>query len=87
MAIPKERITRLEVEMYKREILESSVLVSPREACKILSCSESKLYGLVKTGRLHGYAQNRGTKGLRILAAELREYVQSIKIDSDIWRE
>ena len=87
MVMPREKITRLEVEVYKREVLERSMLMSPQEASRILSCSESTIYRLVKSGRLHGYAENRGTKGLRILAAALCEYVQSIKIDHDAWRE
>lgn len=87
MAIPRERITRLEVEVYKREVLEHSVLVSPQEVSRILSCSDRKVYELVKSGKLTGYGENRGTKGLRILAAELREYVQGLKIDADAWRE
>lgn len=85
--MPREKITRLEVESYKREVLEQSVLVSPQEASRILSCSDRKVYDLVKSGKLAGYGENRGAKGLRILAAELREYVQSIKIDRDAWRE
>lgn len=84
--MPREKITRLEVEMYKREILEQSVLVSPKESAKILACSERKVYDLVRSGRLYGYSDNHGKKGLRILAAELRDYVQSMKIDQDEWR-
>jgi len=87
VAVPDRRITRLEVELYKREILEQSVLVSPREACMMLSCSETKIYRLVQSGRLRGYSENHRAKGLRLLAAELRDYVQSIKRDPDEWRE
>jgi hypothetical protein len=87
VAVPDRRITRLEVELYKREILEQSVLVSPQEARMILACSETKVYRLVQTGRLKGYSENRKSKGLRLLASELRDYVRSIKVDSDEWRE
>lgn len=83
----KQRITRLEVEMYKREVLEQSLLVSPKEGAKILSVSERTIYNMVRSGTLHGYSKNRDAKGLRLLAAELVEYVKSIKVDPDEWRE
>lgn len=85
--MPRERITRLEIEGYKREILERSVLFSPQDVGKVLACSERKVYELVRSGRLTGYSENRRTKGLRILAAELRDYVESLKIAADEWRE
>jgi len=83
----QERITRGDVENYKRSVLESSLLVAPPEAARILACSERKVYDLVRGGRLHGYSQIRGTRGLRILASELQDYVQSIRIAADDWRE
>ena len=82
-----ERITRSDVVAYKREILEQTVLVAPREAAQMLSCSERTVYRLVCEGEVHGYGRNVGSKGLRLLASELREYVRSIKIDRDVWRE
>lgn len=83
----KQRISQLEVELYKREVLEQSMLVSPKEAAKILSCSETTIYRRVKDGDLKGYSKDRNSKGLRLLAAGLVEYVQSIKINPDDWRE
>lgn len=85
--MPRERITRLEIDGYKREILEQSVLLSPQDVCRALACGERKVYDLVRSGRLTGYSENRKTKGLRILAAELRDYVVSLKIPADDWRE
>ena len=82
-----ERITRNDVEVYKREILSTTLLVAPREAAKILSCSERTVRDLVRCGHIHGYNRTRGTAGLRILARELQDYVQSIKIDKDAWLE
>lgn len=82
-----ERITRQDVELFKREVLESSVLVRPKEAANILSCSERTVYDLVRGGYLHGYNRSKGTAGLRILARELQDYVQSIKIDKSSWHE
>ena len=82
-----ERITRSDVIAYKREILEQTVLVAPREAAQMLSCSERTVYRLVREGEIHAYCRTRGSRGLRILASELREYVASIKIDKERWRE
>ncbi len=82
-----ERITRSDVVAYKREILEQAVLVAPREAAQMLSCSERTVYRLVREGEIHAYCRTRGSRGLRILASELREYVASIKIDKERWRE
>ena len=82
-----ERITRSDVVAYKREILEQTVLVAPREAAQMLSCSERTVYRLVREGEVHGYGRNVGGRGLRLLASELREYVRSIKVDPDVWRK
>jgi hypothetical protein len=83
----QERITKNDVEIYKREVLERSMLVAPPEAARILACSERTVYDLVRGGYLHGFNRNKGTRGLRILARELQDYVQSIKIDKDKWLE
>lgn len=82
-----ERITQTDVRNYKREVLEQSVLVSPNVAAEILSCSERTVHTLVRDGDLYGYARNKGTRGLRILARDLREYVNSIRIDKERWME
>ena len=82
-----ERITRSDITTYKREILEQTVLVAPSEAAMILSCSERTVHRLVREGEVHGYGRNIGGRGLRLLASELREYVRSIKIDREFWRE
>lgn len=82
-----ERITRQEVLDYKRQILEQSVLVAAPEAATILCCSERTVMRLVKEGEVHGYGRNPGSKGLRLLASELRDYVRAMKIEKDFWRE
>lgn len=82
-----ERITGRDVDDYKREILEQTVLVEPKVAAKMLSCSERTVFNLASEGEFHGYNRNRGGKGMRFLASELRDYVNSIKIDKDWWRE
>jgi hypothetical protein len=87
MAKLNQRITHSELEAFKRDVLEKSVLVAPAEAARILSCSERKVYDLVRGGDLHGYNKKRGTAGLRLLARELQDYVQSIKIDKNAWLE
>jgi len=82
-----EKITHRDVAEYKREVLENSVLVAPPVVADILSCSERTVHRLVQDGDLHAYNRNVSGRGLRILARELQEYVQSIKIDKDFWRE
>lgn len=83
---PKERITRRDVLDYKREILDQTVLVAAPEAASMLACSERTIQRLVREGEIHAYGQ-RGVKGLRFLASELRDYVRGLKIEADRWRE
>lgn len=82
----RERITRQDVLDYKREILDQTVLVAAPEAASMLACSETKIQRLVREGRIHAYG-SPGVKGLRFLASELRDYVRSLKIDREKWRE
>jgi len=86
--MPRERITRGDIEAFKREVLEQSVLVPAREARVVLGgCSPRKLYQIMEAGHISGYNQSPRSKGLCFLASELRDYVRSIKIDRDKWRE
>lgn len=80
-----ERITAQDVTEYKRELLDQTVLVAAPEAARILSCSERTVRRLVQEGSIHAY--NRPGRALRLLASELREYVRSLKVDADCWRE
>lgn len=80
-----ERITAQDVAEYKREILDQTVLVAAPEAARILSCSERTVRRLVQEGRIHAY--NHPRRNLRLLASELRDYVHSLKIDREKWRE
>lgn len=82
-----ERITRHDVLAYKQEFLDHTVLVAPAEAAQILACSERTVHRMVREGVVHAYGRTQGSRGLRLLASELREYVRSIKIDKDVWRE
>jgi excisionase family DNA binding protein len=84
--MPHELITRRELAAYKLDIMEKSVLVTVETAAEILSCRPRTVYSLVQEGRISGYNRGGRTKGLRILAAELRDYVASIKIDRDDFR-
>ena len=86
----KERITRQEIDSFKREILEQTVVVTIQDAARILACSTSTVRSLVREGHIsqhnrHGHG--RPCSGTRILAAELREYVRSIKVEKDHWNE
>lgn len=82
-----ERVTRQDVTAYKLEFLAATVLVAPAEAASILACSERTVHRLVRDGEVHAYGRSKGSRGLRLLASELREYVKSIKIEKDTWRE
>lgn len=82
----QERISRQDITLYKREILDQTVLVAAPEAASILSCSERTIFRMVREGDIHAYG-HRGMKGVRFLASELRDYVRSIRIDKDAWRE
>jgi len=78
-----ERITRDDVEAYKREILKNTVVVSVETAADILSCSVSHVKTLMNEGRLTRHNRHAGRahcNGDRILAWELQEYVRSIRM-------
>lgn len=81
------RISATDVDRYKQQLLDQTVLVAPAEAARILAVSERTLHTLVREGELHGYARQKGSRGLRLLASELKSYVESIKISPDTWRE
>lgn len=85
--VVKQRITAEDIEAYKREILDGSVLVSGADAAKVLACSTRKVYDLVREGRIAAYNERHGLKGVRFLASDLRDYVSSLKLDLDGWRE
>lgn len=74
-----ERITRADVEAYKREILEQTVLVRLDETATILAVSKSTVIRRVEEGRLTPYNDNGGRKGLRFLASELQSYVKEMR--------
>lgn len=82
--ISKQYITRNEVEAYKREILEATVLVRIEVAAKIMDCSTDKIGRLIKDGRLRCYNESMN-RGLRVKASELKQYVKSIQIDPQDW--
>ena len=83
----EERITMRDVREYKREVLDQTVLVTPAVAAEILSVSERTVRRLVRDGEITGYARQRGSRGLRILARELKEYVDSIRVERESWIE
>lgn len=81
------RITPRDIETYKREVLEASVAVTTKAAAEILAVTPRTVCNYVRQGKLPGYAVSAGSKGLRILAADLRDFVRSSKLDlSDLHR-
>jgi excisionase family DNA binding protein len=75
------RITRDEIDAYKREVLESSVLIRLDEAAAIMAVSRSTVINRVNDGRLTPYNDNGNQKGLRFLASELQRYVRAMRQD------
>jgi len=82
-----ERITRNEIDSYKREIMEQSVLLTPKDAAAMLSCSPRTVLSLVHDGKIRGYSRNGHSRTLRVLASELKDYVRSIQVDQEHWRQ
>lgn len=75
----KERITRQDIEAYKREVLEQSVLVRLDEAAAIMAVSRSTLIRRVEEGALTPY-NDTGERGrMRFLASELKRYVREMQ--------
>ena len=84
----EKRITGSDIEAYKIRILDEIMLVSMDDAAVILSCSVRTVYNRIQCGDLTGYNNNSaGTKGVRLLASEIRGYVQSMKKTKDDWRK
>lgn len=77
----KERITRREIDAYKREILDQCVMVTTEDAAAMLAVAPRTIARYVEQGRLTAYNNNSSSKGVRILAADLLEYVRSIRVD------
>lgn len=81
-------ITRNDVETYKREILDRVVMVRLPEVATALGCSRRSAYNLVRAGKLRGYSTSGEiSKGIRVLASDLLEYVTAMRIDSSRWLE
>lgn len=77
-----ERITRADVSNYKREIMEAAVLVTVETAADMLSVSKSTVHRIIEEGRITPYDRTgRITPGVRLRAADVRDYVRSIRID------
>lgn len=78
-----ERITRKDIDQYKQQILDETVLVDVKATAAILSVSESTVIRRAEDGSLTPYRPpgNRNDKGLRFLASELREYVRQMRDD------
>ncbi len=75
----KERITRQDIDAYKREILEQSVLVRLDEAAAILAVHPRTVQRRVEEGLITPYNDTANRKNLRFLASELRRYVREMR--------
>lgn len=79
-----ERITRKDLDQYKREILDQTVLVRLDEAAAILAVHPRTLLRRVEDGRIVPYNDNPSSKGIRFLASELRKYVNDMKTQNAV---
>jgi len=59
------------------------------EAQEILGCSKRHIYDLLATGKLRGHNPTSapGTRGTKIVAASIREYLCAGEIATDRWTE
>lgn len=81
------RIPLREVESYHREILEQSVIVTTKTAAAMLAVTPRTVCNYVRQGKLQGHSISPGSKGLRILASSLRDFVRNNRLDlSDLDR-
>lgn len=74
-----ERITRMDIETYKREILDRTVLVSLEDAAQIMAVSPRTLRRRVDEGLLPIYSDTPDRGNIRFLASELSEYVRRMR--------
>ncbi|HAM41694.1 MAG TPA: hypothetical protein DCP69_10250 [Candidatus Omnitrophica bacterium] len=76
----RERITRQDIELYKREILDATVMVGLRETARILGCHPRTVQRRADEGDLTPYYMGRGTKKhVRFLASELQQFVREMR--------
>lgn len=74
-----EQITMRDVEQYKREILEQSVLIDIATAAQILSVSIRTIRRRVDEGMIATYSDTKDRENTRFLASELRNYVKRMR--------
>lgn len=87
-----ERITKREIDDIKRQHILENLLYSPVEAALILNCSVSKIFELVKEGKLIATNESmvkigKATKGTRITALSLEARKKIITVPTDKWNE
>lgn len=75
----KERITRQDIEAYKREILDQIVLVPLEAAASALAISPRTMRRRVEEGLISTYSDTPDRENTRFLASELREYVRRMR--------
>lgn len=81
MTAGKVRISRDEIDAYKREILETTVLVRVEEAAVMLAVHPRTVRRLVEERRLAPYNDGQRRNGVRFLASELQRYVREMRVE------
>ena len=74
-----ERITKQDIAAYKREILESTVLVRLDEAATILGVHPRTVQRRADEGLITPYVDKNNRQSLRFLASDLQRYVREMR--------
>ena len=77
----KVAITRVEIDSFKREILESCTLLRLKDAAKVLAVHPTTVLRRIEEGKIAAYGDNRSRQHLRILASDLRDYVREMRLE------
>jgi len=86
MNVAPSRISGDDIARVKRQHIMKVLLYTPAEVAMILGCSTRKVIDLVRDGKLLAAGDNPGYRGIRITAASLDKYVESIVIEPEYWQ-
>ncbi len=81
------RFSQNEIDGTRQRYLKDLFLFSVPEVARILSCSDRTVFRLIRDGKLMAAGGRPGNKGIRITGNSLKDYINSITIDPDFWKE
>lgn len=82
-----EKVSAGEIDGDEVERVKNQILFTVASAASILSCSERKVFDLVRNGKIIPIAGRPNRKGIRITGKALEEYIESITIDPGFWEK